>query len=84
MVPSLLPGDEIIASSIPYVLSDPRPDDVVVMKEPISKMHVIKRVVKVSALGIYVRGDNAVDSRDSREYGFVAKKDLLGKMLCKL
>lgn len=84
MVPSLLPGDEIIISSIPYMFSSPKPEDIVLLLEPHSEKRVVKRIEKVKNDTYFVRGENPSDSQDSRTYGAVSKTRVIGKMLFKL
>jgi SOS-response transcriptional repressor LexA len=42
---------------------------------------VIKRIADVTKDTVYLLGDNATHSTDSRHYGFVAKNQLYGKIV---
>jgi len=42
---------------------------------------VLKRVSDVREREVYLLGDNATKSRDSRRYGWVPKKDVVGKVI---
>lgn len=84
MIPSLLPGDEILISSIPFLFSSPKTSDVILIKDPTSEKRVIKRVARVKNNTYFVLGDNKTDSKDSNSYGWIPKKRVIGKMVLKI
>ena len=66
MVPSLLPGDRLLAVR---VTSAP-PGALVVVADPrLPLRKLVKRVVAADDQGLVVQGDNAVASTDSRAFG---------------
>lgn len=77
MQPALVPGDRL------YVLRWPRPrvGDVVVFRDPEDRLTLLaKRIATVLPGGdVYVLGDNPNVSRDSRTFGPVARKLLVGR-----
>ena len=42
---------------------------------------MVKRILSVNHNGIEVRGDNGMHSTDSRIFGLIQKKDVLGKVI---
>jgi nickel-type superoxide dismutase maturation protease len=54
--------------------------DVVVVRDPLAPdRYLVKRVIAIRSDGIELAGDNAGASRDSRDFGVVAKEDLIGR-----
>jgi type IV secretory pathway protease TraF len=47
-------------------------------------MHTVKRVIRVSPDGVWVEGDNAEVSRDSRHFGVVPHENVLGVLRWRL
>lgn len=64
-----------------------REGDVLVFREPSHHLRVLKRCTKVVDEGedegerVYIRGDNAAVSRDSRHYGYVERSTVEGKVI---
>ncbi|HWO94502.1 MAG TPA: signal peptidase I [Dehalococcoidia bacterium] len=81
MEPALLRGDYVLISRLAYLWREPKPGDVVVAKDPdVADRLIIKRIVHITADYRFVlRGDNEGQSRDSREFGAVARDAILGK-----
>lgn len=73
MVPTLAPGDWLLVRR----KVAPRPGAVVVVRQ--AGRLAVKRVVRVDGQGVWVEGDNAAVSDDSRTYGPVAPGDVLGE-----
>lgn len=73
MVPALAPGEWVV------VRRDvaPRPGAVMVVRQ--AGRLVVKRVVRVGDDGVWVEGDNADASDDSRTYGPVDREDVVGE-----
>ena len=79
MSPFLKPQDIIFTSSIPYFFSNPKERDVVVAR--VNGKNFVKRIHSVSQDKYYLEGDNKNDSRDSRSFGPVFKKNIVGKVI---
>ena len=79
MRPSLDPGDRLLVCQ----WQGPRPGDIVVVRDP--ERHLtfgIKRVAGIGADGaVDVRGDNPNVSRDSRHYGAVPRRLVIGRVV---
>lgn len=46
--------------------------------------YYIKRVVKIENDKCFLKGDNRKESIDSRKFGWIDKKDIIGKMIYKI
>ncbi|MCU0238926.1 MAG: nickel-type superoxide dismutase maturation protease [Pyrinomonadaceae bacterium] len=81
MLPTLQNGDQVLVEKN----ENYQINDIVVAKHPFQKSVIlIKRISEINEKGFYLIGDNASESTDSRTLGTFAKKDLLGKVICKL
>jgi nickel-type superoxide dismutase maturation protease len=77
MRPGLEPGDRLLVLRL-----RPRVGDVVALRDPRQASRIIvKRVVAIDTDGIDVRGDNLGASTDSRAFGPVARRDVLGRVV---
>ena len=78
MQPALQPGDKVLVNR----WSRPKPGDIVVLHDP--EFHttiLVKRVSRWTPDGIEVVGDNPNVSRDSRTFGRVNTRHVLGKVV---
>ena len=82
MIPTYCPGDKILTSTLPYLFSKPKIGDVIVFKK--DNTLLIKRISKITNIGLLVEGDNKDDSYDSASFGIISKKQILGKVVYKL
>ena len=84
MEPTYRAGDRVVVYRWAYRRRGPAADDVVVLRDP-ERMGrwIMKRVAfDVGATsGVYVVGDNAVVSRDSRMFGEVAGSAIVGRVV---
>lgn len=53
-------------------------DDIVILK--INNKEVIKRIKKIKNSQVFLEGDNKEQSTDSREWGYIKKSKILGKV----
>lgn len=77
MSPTLKPGQNILVNR----LSKVKPQDIVAAKDPRDGKILIKRVQKITNGKFYVLGDNPNESTDSRHFGWITKKDIIGKVI---
>lgn len=87
MIPFFSPGDSVIVSRISYLITDPQKSDIVIVKNPEKDMlqkYLIKQIKKVTKEKIYVVGFNKEKSIDSRHFGYIPKKNIIGKMIFKV
>lgn len=76
MEPTLKNGSEVLASSIPYIFSEPKVGDIVAFKK--DDKVFIKRIKKRKDDNYYLMGDN---EKDSLKIGWISKKDIIGKVI---
>jgi nickel-type superoxide dismutase maturation protease len=82
MEPAYRPGDRLLVNRLAYVRRAPRIGDVIVLRDPLDRRRLLlKRVAREpDAVGrIYVLGDNADESRDSRHFDAVERSLIVGK-----
>ena len=84
MFPTLRSGDKIFVNRIAYILSKPKIDDIVAVKDPRDRKVLIKRIKKIDNAKFFILGDNKTHSTDSREFGMIEKKDIIGKIVYKI
>ncbi len=77
MQPTLVKGNKILV----YKWGKIREGDIVVCS--ISSRKYIKRVVKIERKDYFLQGDNTKFSTDSRDFGPVKRKNIVGKMILK-
>jgi nickel-type superoxide dismutase maturation protease len=84
MTPLLNPGEEVLIDPGAYHRCPPQPGDLVVATHPRDKsLRLIKWVVYVDQQACFLKGINATASTDSREFGLVPFKTLMGKVVCR-
>lgn len=81
MLPTLCPGDSVLATSLLVRILPPKKGELIVIAHPIEKTPLIKRIEKVANGSFFVRGDNESKSTDSRNFGWITIEDILGKVL---
>ena len=93
MLPTIKPGSLLLVNRAAYGFrvsgagfylfrwSKPRPGDLLVFYTPLGE-RAVKRCHSVNEEGaFFVRGDNDLESFDSRSYGFVPLDHILGKVV---
>ena len=84
MQPTLEPGDRVLVRRLGR---NPKPSlgSVVVTWHPQqSKLRLIKRLKSVEETGVWLLGDNPAESTDSRQWGAVPMKLLIGEVVSRL
>lgn len=85
MYPTLEKGDVIVISKLGYKIfgihyKDPAPEDIIAFNH--NNELLIKRIDKIDDTeGIFVLGDNSLNSTDSREFGFINQDSIVGKAI---
>ncbi len=82
MLPTLKDGDAVLID----LTAKFETGDIVLANHPFKQSgKVLKRIGEITGDGKYVLiGDNAAESTDSRTFGAVLAKDILGKAVCRL
>ncbi len=78
MLPKIKENDFLLVSSIHSALKE---GDVVVLQHPMKDIRIVKRIEKLVGDAYFVRGDNVQESEDSRAFGTVSKRDIVGKVV---
>lgn len=85
MSPALQSGQIVLVNRLPYLFSKPKLSDIVALKDPRDGKILIKRISKIDSakqsLRYFVLGDNKKHSTDSRHFGWIRKKDIIGKVI---
>jgi len=82
MAPTLLDGDAVLIDPRATILAG----DIALAKHPYKQsVKILKRIDKINTDGSFeLTGDNEVESTDSRTFGPILSKDILGKVVCRL
>lgn len=83
MEPTIREGEVLLVNKVQYLLKEPKVGDIVVLKNPLrekGKKYIIKRIQKIQGDKFFVMGDNKRASVDSRRFGWINKKNILGKI----
>ena len=82
MLPALKNGDVILINAHEKISEG----DIVLVDHPYKKsVKILKRIKNFTENGdLYLIGDNAAESTDSRTFGAVPSKHLIGKATCRL
>lgn len=86
MQPTLIPGDIVLVDTWHYKTNPPHVGDVIVFKSGDNKPILVKRITRTQQLStnaefeLFVEGDNALRSIDSRSFGWVSSNNLIGKV----
>ena len=82
MLPTLKDGDAVLIS--PQTRAEI--GDIILANHPFKKsVKILKRIKEITKSGeMFLTGDNADDSTDSRTFGAVPLKCLIGKVTCRL
>ncbi|MBF8250151.1 MAG: Peptidase [Candidatus Levybacteria bacterium] len=81
MLPAFKSGDLVLVNRLSYLFGKPKVGDVIILKK---KKFIIKRIAKISKDKVFVMGDNRKESTDSRSFGWIARKEIVGKIMAKI
>lgn len=79
MIPTFLSGESVLVSNVPYLFSKPKVGEILAFKK--NGEIFIKRIVKIDNEKYFVKGDNKKDSLDSRGFGWIERKKIVGKVV---
>lgn len=84
MAPSFQERDIVLVNRMSYLFSGPQVGHVVVARHPVKKgMMLLKRIVKAENDRYWLEGDNTFESSDSRQFGWVERGLIEGKVIHK-
>ena len=83
MEPRIKNGELVLLSGIPYWFKSPRINDIVAFKDS-RDTAMVKRITEIKNGRYFVLGDNKNESLDSRKFGYITKKQIIGKIIYKL
>lgn len=80
MEPTIKNGQVILISSLPYLISNPKVGEIIAfsLARPGLKRLIVKRIRKINIDKYLVKGDN---KKDSKEYGWIERKEIIGKVI---
>ena len=84
MSPTFVNGDKILISYIPYLVKVIKEGDIVVAKSPKDNINIIKRITKIKNNLYYIEGDNKKFSKDSNNFGYIKKDNILSKYILRV
>ena len=79
MSPTLHDGQIIFVNRLSYIFKNPKIGEIVAAK--INGKTFIKRITKIDGEKLFLSGDNEKDSFDSRRFGLISKKEIIGKII---
>lgn len=82
MEPTIASGQSVIVSGVLYLFKRPKIGDIVLLKRQEKKL--LKRIIEIKDKKYFVAGDNVRDSLDSKKFGWIAKDQIIGKLIYKL
>lgn len=83
MEPHIKNNSMVLVSGIPYIFKSPKVNDIVVFRDNGRKI-MIKRIMDNNKNKYFVEGDNKNDSLDSRKFGSISRKQIVGQVIYKL
>lgn len=83
MHPTLRDGEVVLVDQNAYLSSPPNPNDIVLALHPYKGgVHMVKRVLHLVESGhVFLKGDNPLESSDSRAFGAVHPSKILGQVI---
>lgn len=79
MEPLIKEGSFLLASSLPFLFRKPKNKDIIFFRS--QGKTIVKRIIKREQNRYIVEGDN---TSDSKKFGPVSRKDILGKVILKI
>lgn len=81
MEPTFKDGDVVLVNKLSYFFGKPRIGDPIVLRR---KKYLVKRINKIAGDRLFVLGDNKKESADSREFDWIDRKEIVGKVIFNL
>lgn len=84
MIPDFQEGDLLFVSKLIYLFQNPRVNDIIVCRSSVDKKFLLKYIAKIKQDYYYILGKNVENSIDSRHFGWITKKEIVGKVIYKI
>ena len=81
MTPSVVDGQSVVVNKLAFKIKQPQIGDVVVVQHPHSNKMLLKRITNAQNNAYFVEGDNPAHSTDSKHFGTLSKKQIIGKVI---
>ncbi len=81
MNPIFKDNDVVLVNRFSYILSKPKIGDLVILRR---EKYMIKRIARIKDKKFFVVGDNKKESTDSRSFGWINKKEIIGEIIYKI
>lgn len=81
MSPTFSSGDVIFINRLIYLFSKPKKGDIIAVYDPRDGKVLIKRIIKIEDTKYFIQGDNANASTDSRVFGMIERRAIVGKVM---
>jgi len=80
MNPTFSSNDIVLVNRLAYIFKQPKVGEIIACRDPRDKKIVIKRITKIENTSYFVQGDNKNSSTDSRVFGTIRQRDIIGKV----
>ena len=70
-----------MVNRLSHWFTKPKMDDIIAFHDPRDGKILIKRIAKKNRTRYFVEGDNKSASNDTRVFGWIEKRDIIGKVL---
>lgn len=81
MEPTIHCGSFAGVNRLAYIINKPKIGDVVAFRDPRDGKILIKRITDIKNDEYFVEGDNKSASTDSRKFGMISYKSIIGKLI---
>lgn len=81
MNPTFKSGDAVLVNRLAYFFGTPKVGNIIVLKR---QKYIIKRITAIKKEQVFVIGDNKKESTDSRKFGWIDRKEIVGKVIFKI
>lgn len=81
MTPTIAAGESVLVNRVAFLFKKPQKEDIIAFHDPRDGKILIKRITKVEGARCFVQGDNKNHSTDSRVFGMIGRKEIIGKVI---
>lgn len=81
MYPRYKEGDVLVVNKLAYLFQKPKVNDIVLLKSPREKRWLVKKISYEKGGKYFVIGENENESADSRQFGRIERKNIIGKII---